>query len=623
MFGKTLCLAPLLAAALSAFPAATAATPAPPSDAKTWLQAVRAASGGDRWDRLGELDIEANIHQGGQDGHVHIVRDLRDGRHVRSSDLGVQRGSEGFDGKAGWMRDEKGLVTVLDAPGYLRGAITEAFIARYGWLRPDAAAFSTDLGARELDGRSYRVLRLTPKGGQPMELWIDARSHLPARLRQRRDNGQVAITFLSDYRNVDGVRLPFRIREREGDARYDAVLDVRRVRTLPAPRDADFRRPASRIADAAILGGKTVAEVPFERYAGLILVQVSIDGTPPRPFLLDTGGLNLLTPEAARELGIEGHGEQSVYGVGGGTQSLQEAQVGQVRLGDVALRDQRFLLVDLPSVLTDRGDKPPIAGLIGYELLRRFTTRLDYDRLTLTFSKAGGLAADDEALHLYFGDRTPRVPARVDGTAGLFMIDTGDAGELTVFGPFADAHSVRLHGRAGSARAGGVGGHIALRTGLLHRFELDGHALLELPASLSTARQGAFASRHLAGNLGQGVLSRFVLTFDYASRRLRVEPGARFAEPFPDTPSLGLGLDRIDHEHFRVAAVAPHSAAARAGLAAGARIVAIDGRPARELDLDELKTLLREGATHGLTVTVENDEGTHVVHVPAAGPPPA
>ena len=43
------------------------------------------------------------------------------------------------------------------------------------------------------------------------------------------------------------------------------------------------------------------------------------------------------------------------------------------------MTNQPFAVLGLPSYVTDRGSRPPLAGFIGYELLARFAARLDYE----------------------------------------------------------------------------------------------------------------------------------------------------------------------------------------------------------------------------------------------------
>src|SRR5258708_21360854 len=42
--------------------------------------------------------------------------------------------------------------------------------------------------------------------------------------------------------------------------------------------------------------------IPFSFEGGHIIVEASIDASPPKPFLFDTGARNLITPEVARTL---------------------------------------------------------------------------------------------------------------------------------------------------------------------------------------------------------------------------------------------------------------------------------------------------------------------------------
>ncbi|WP_250633671.1 aspartyl protease family protein [Pinirhizobacter soli] len=602
--------------------ASAAASATPPTDPRALFAAMREASGGERWSHVGEIRVEATFTEGGLHGTRQSNRDTHGGRYVTQSDVGVNQGSAGFDGKQSWMQDEKGLVTVLDAATARRQSATDAYLARNGWFSPASQDTATMayLGESREDGRLFQRVRVTPAHGDPVEAWIDANTHLLARLSRRGDDGHTDTTYYADYRPVDGLHLPFSERESNGDASYDSTRVTRHVDVLEQAADTDFVQPESLIRDARIVGGAASAQVPFERYGGLILVQLSIDGHAPMPFILDSGGLNLLTPDAARELGIQGKGNQAVQGVGTQTQSLQVADVGSYRLGPVQMEQQRFLIIDLPLLLTDRGDRPAIAGLIGYELLRRFTTRIDYDRQQLTFSAAGSLRnnAGTDVLPLSFAERTPMVHARVNGIDGVFMMDTGDSSDLTVFEPFAKAHGIALDGKVSASHSGGVGGIIENRSGHVASFALDQHALLDPPATLSAPKSGVFASELLAGNIGQGVLSRYAITLDYESRRMQLQPGNGWAQPFEDGPSLGFGLDRISHGQYQVLAVTPSSPARRVGLAPGDIVVALDGVPASRLDLDELRQSMRHGGSHGLTVTVLRKGKAQELHIEAA-----
>jgi predicted metalloprotease with PDZ domain len=111
--------------------------------------------------------------------------------------------------------------------------------------------------------------------------------------------------------------------------------------------------------------------------------------------------------------------------------------------------------------------------------------------------------------------------------------------------------------------------------------------------AMSHATQGGLASRDYAGNIGNQVLERFTVTFDYGRRTVWLEPGRRFSEP--DRFSLaGVQLAKQDGI-VRALQVLPGSAAAAAGIEEGDEVRKLDGRPIAEWTLDQVTTLFEDG----------------------------
>lgn len=600
-------------AALLLYPSAQAKAAADEKSSAI-LAAVKAATGAARWDALAQLDQRGSLAQGGQAGTWRQSIDLQQGRYASYDTLGGVSGGEGYDGRQGWFMDEKSIVSVRDSVQAEREAATDTYIVRQGWLH--AASFDTAsirfMGARKEAGRAWDVVRIVPHGGSAFDLWVDAQRHRIDRIVKQTDDGGTETTWYGDYRPVAGVLLPFFQRVGNGDAQYDTTIRLQQVTVSERAQDRDFRRPASSVRDAHIDQGAPAATVPFTPYGGLIMVDVSINGEQPLPFILDTGGLNLLTPAAAHKLGVDGAGHQAVQGVGEATQSMQLAQVKSYRVGQVELDDQRFLIMALPQLLTDRGEREPIAGLIGYELLRRFVTRIDYDHHTLgfipiqAFRPATGVAS----LPLVFNERTPQLKAEVDGVPGIFSLDSGDSGGLTVLEPFAKAHGIRRQGVVMAAQGRGAGGKIGLSEAYVDSLALGPFVIARPLTSFAAPTKGVFASSVLGGNIGYDVLSRFVLTFDYEHRRLYLEPGQRYASS-PSHGYCGMGLDRASHDAFVVSSLVPGSPAADAGLRKGDRVTALNGQPASHLGLDELRGLVQQPAGARLVLSVMRGTQTH------------
>jgi C-terminal processing protease CtpA/Prc len=105
------------------------------------------------------------------------------------------------------------------------------------------------------------------------------------------------------------------------------------------------------------------------------------------------------------------------------------------------------------------------------------------------------------------------------------------------------------------------------------------------------------------GNIGGDVLRRFTVYFDYANKRMILEPHAGTSEPFEADMS---GMMLLMNDSLTAAAVdyvVPGSAATDAGLAVGDTLVSIDGQPANGAAIRELrKRFRRDGERIVLTV---------------------
>ncbi|HEX5353885.1 MAG TPA: PDZ domain-containing protein, partial [Rhodanobacteraceae bacterium] len=255
--------------------------------------------------------------------------------------------------------------------------------------------------------------------------------------------------------------------------------------------------------------------------------------------------------------------------------------------------------------------------LIGYEMLRRFVTRIDYDKklLTLTLPAHFDPHGTGHALTLHFDGRTPQVNAVVDGAPGLFLVDTGSNAELILTEGFAAEHAIHLDGHLRDGVVAGVGGALHDRNGTVGTFQLGGYTLPHFASSIVQSATGALApASGLAGNIGGRVLSHFVVTFDYPQRRMYLRQGAHFQQAASRKADAGIGLSRIDHHTLQVIAVDAHSPAARAGVKVGDRIVAIDGIPVSNLGLDQIEAYLKGPSATALTLTLrKNDHRTKVL----------
>ncbi|ABF11559.1 hypothetical protein [Cupriavidus metallidurans] len=104
-------------------------------------------------------------------------------------------------------------------------------------------------GTDEVDGhKAYRLGVTLPSGSSRRE-WIDAQTYLDIKSERQSRNaaGQAHLVtvYYRDYREVDGVRLPFVIESGEGMARAGERLVIDRIQMNPPLQDIMFAKPPS------------------------------------------------------------------------------------------------------------------------------------------------------------------------------------------------------------------------------------------------------------------------------------------------------------------------------------------------------------------------------------------
>ncbi|MGB6518912.1 MAG: aspartyl protease family protein [Candidatus Cybelea sp.] len=571
----------------------------PTCDARLVLAQMRTAMGGAEWNEIGELAASGSATVAGLHGTAQFDDDLTGGRYARRFRIAVMGPSaEIYDGTTVWAHDISGGVHPHDSPYARREAVTNAYLARRGYFDQRSGATVTCFGTQVEGNRSETAIRVEPRGGIAADLTIDAQTHLLTSVSLRAPLERSVVTY-ADYRMVDGVVLPFSISSgTTADPADDYAFAVSRYVLRPRAASGDFARPIAS-KDARMLGGATSATVPMTLEGRQLIVWASINGRPSMPFILDTGGHAILTKLAAESLGLLSSGAGKSGGSGAGTISTAYTRVKSVRIGAAELLDQPFLIIPYPYSFYERGKRTPLAGIIGLEFFERYATRLDYGDRTVTFTplaafhyRGGGAAV---SFTFESDPDEPMVNAAADGHRGLFGVDTGNAGDVILFGHFLKQTGLAARYSGGARVIGsGTGGSNTGHLETLRRFTIGDRDLHDIEAYFTQMKSGAFAAWTQAGNMGLSILSRFIPTFDYAAQRVYLDPENR------ETPLLknrsGIAFEKNEPGAFDVLLVKPNSAAAQVGIVAGDRIVAVNGKDASNYSRADLLDIVTKPA---------------------------
>jgi hypothetical protein len=304
-------------------------------------------------------------------GAAAFHQDVQGGRYTNRSALPVAGTTiETYDGTTVWVRDISGGVHAYDAWYPRARALTESFLTRRAYLDSNARAKFTCAGTGTNRGDTTDLVQVQPPGGIPATLAIETRTHLVDSVAMRTPISTDVTTY-SDYRQAGGLVLPFSITnadkfEPENADRITVTRYVVSRRAAPS----DFQKP--RETDSArILAGATSTTVPIVLEGRQLLVWASIDGHAAMPFILDTGGHAILDGAAAKILGVRAVGSGVSGGAGSGTIGLQYTRVHSMRIGNAELRDQPMLVIPYPYDFYERGQRVPLAGILGLEWFER------------------------------------------------------------------------------------------------------------------------------------------------------------------------------------------------------------------------------------------------------------
>jgi Aspartyl protease len=174
---------------------------------------------------------------------------------------------------------------------------------------------------------------------------------------------------------------------------------------------------------------------PIHEVAGVPLVEVSVDGAGPYPFVLDTGAtVTMVTGQLLQALNIAPTRSEVIAG------SFGESRQQRVSPRSLAVAGLGANNIDIDML--DAGQlgilEGHAQGILGENFLKRFDVLIDNDRQILTLDRTNRLAQSlaGERLPLSLGDRssedlTPdrlivalRAPSLVERSM-LFLVDSG------------------------------------------------------------------------------------------------------------------------------------------------------------------------------------------------------
>ena len=185
--------------------------------------------------------------------------------------------------------------------------------------------------------------------------------------------------------------------------------------------------------------------VPLVQDRGYALVPVSVNGSAPLWFVLDTAASSSVISPATRDLlRLERDGPVDVTGAGGQS-SYETTKLRSLSVGELTATDVGAVVVDLKRFEATGAGSRRLAGILGHDFLRRYDFAVDLPRNVIRLQPIGGppLAASGAACVPNLADDPGWVviDVAVNGAPVRAIVDTG-AGRSVFNWPAARAAGV-------------------------------------------------------------------------------------------------------------------------------------------------------------------------------------
>jgi predicted aspartyl protease len=363
---------------------------------------------------------------------------------------------------------------------------------------------------------------------------------------------------------------------------------------------------------APIVAPARAAQVPLDDLAGILVVSATVNGKGPYHFVLDTGaGITVVTPRLAQAIGVAAAASDIAHGTTDQTVAVRLATLATLTIGAATQTNVAAAIVPLPPDLTYQGAYGTIDGIVGATFLRNYAVTFDIAAGRATLTPVAAFKPPDGfgAIPLTFTtDTVPVVSANVENATGRFELDSGNNDDVLLTQSFTRAYGIGAgYQKPVHTEYVGVGGSAGATRVRLESMSLGPFVMHGVPADISEASSNTLQRDGTDGNFGYDVFRQFVVTIDYGSKRLYLQPSSGF-NALTVVAGTGIIPRRNADGTFSIVNVLAGSAAANAGVKAGETIVAIDGTPAARMSGADYHAAV--GSKVGTPVTYTLTSGT-------------
>lgn len=370
--------------------------------------------------------------------------------------------------------------------------------------------------------------------------------------------------------------------------------------------------------------GSSATGIPFEINLNKIYLDVRVNDKGPLSFILDSGAaFDVLDEEWAKTLNVKMSNESTVRGAGEGSVQMAVGSGLSLSLKGLEIVKPSIAVLPIHSSISNSEGRA-VDGLLGYDFCKRFVVEIDYinkrinihEPKTYNYNGPGKIIPLTENRGHIFINSTlslangQQVPVRL-------LVDTGARMALMLNGPFVNAR--QLLGTApqiDSVTSVGVGGEYRSAVTRIDSLQLGPFTMKEPIITLSRSQTGVLAGSDYDGIIGAEILRRFKVTLDYTRQQMILEPNANLNEAYKyDMSGMVLLAEGPSFKTYKINQVLDRSPAAESGLRKDDQITSINGQPAANLTLEQIRQMFMRKAGVDYKLGVRRNEQSLTVVV--------
>ncbi|WP_165852061.1 aspartyl protease family protein [Mucilaginibacter terrenus] len=364
--------------------------------------------------------------------------------------------------------------------------------------------------------------------------------------------------------------------------------------------------------------GRKNVKIPFRLVRNMVVVKMNINNRGPFNFVLDTGvGLMIMTdPGMIDSIDVAQKRNIKITGLGdGGDYEAYVTSSINVKMPGLHSKDVSAAILKADYFNLSSYAGMPVHGLIGWDFFNNLAVKVDFSDSTLTVCRPQNLKGikRSQRIPITIEDKKPYMQTVVTFVNGnqktsKVVIDLGAGHPLSLENLTNTPELPKNHIRAnlGLALNGPINGFVSrVLQVTLGKYHLD-NVITAFPDQNDKTRVYTIKRD---GNLGLGILKKFLVVFDYTNNAMYLKPNSHYKDPFEhDMAGIEYYWAGKDFKHLLVSRVEPDSPGSETGLEQGDEIMSVNFKPVTQMSIEEIDNLFKSKNERSLLLEVFHDQ---------------